>query len=72
MAPFGAFFGGAVADRLGAPLAVIVGAVACLGGAAIFGLHLPAIRTEARRLIIAQQMVGGEPVQEMTVPAVED
>jgi MFS family permease len=72
MAPFGAFFGGAVADRLGAPLAVIVGAVACLGGAAIFGFRLPAIRAEARRLIIAQQMVGGEPVQEMTVPAAQD
>jgi len=72
MAPFGAFFGGAAADRLGAPLAVIIGAVACLGGAVIFGLHLPAIRTEARRLIVAQQIVGGEPVQEMTLPATQD
>jgi MFS family permease len=72
MAPFGAFFGGAIADRLGAPLAVSMGAVACLGGAAMFGLRLPKIRGEARRLIIAQQMVGGEPAQEMTAPAVED
>jgi MFS family permease len=72
MAPFGAFFGGAVADRLGAPLAVLIGAVACLGGALIFGMRLPHIRGEARRLIIAQQMVGGEPVQEMSAPAVED
>jgi len=72
MAPFGAFFGGAIADRLGAPLAVSMGAVACLGGAAMFGMRLPKIRGEARRLIIAQQMVGGEPAQEMTAPAVED
>ena len=66
MAPFGAFLGGAVADRLGAPLAVLMGAVAGLGGAAMFGIRLPKIRAEARRLIVAQQMVGGEPAQEMT------
>jgi len=72
MAPFGAFLGGAVADRLGAPLAVLMGAVACLGGALIFGMRLPHIRGEARRLIIAQQMVGGEPAQEMTASSVED
>jgi MFS family permease len=72
MAPFGAFFGGAIADRLGAPLAVSMGAVACLGGAAIFGMRLPKIRAEARRLIVAQEMVGGEPVQEMTAQAAEE
>jgi MFS family permease len=72
MGPFGAFFAGAIADRLGAPLAVIIGAVACVGGAAIFGLRLPHIRGEARRLIIAQQMVGGEPVQEMTAQSADD
>ena len=72
MAPFGALLGGAIADRLGAPIAVTMGGVACLGGAMIFGLRLPKMRGEARRLIIAQQMVGGEPVQEMTAPAIED
>ncbi len=72
MAPFGALFAGAVADRLGAPVTVIMGAVACLGAAAIFGLHLPKIRDEARRLILAQQMVGGEPTSEMTERVVED
>lgn len=72
MGPFGALIAGAIADHLGAPLAVIMGAVAGLGGAVIFGMRLPQIRGEARRLIIAQQMVGGEPVQEMSAPAVED
>jgi len=72
MAPFGALLGGIVADRLGAPLAVSIGGIAAIGGAAIFGLRLPKIRGEARRLIIAQQMVGGEPVQEMSARAVED
>ena len=72
MAPFGALFGGALADRVGAPTTVIVGAVACLAAAAIFGLRLPKIRDEARRLIVAQQMVGGEPTQEMTARMMED
>jgi MFS family permease len=71
MAPFGALFAGALADRLGAPVTVIMGAVACLGGAAIFGLHLPKIRDEARRLIAAQQFAGGDPAGEMAAP-VED
>lgn len=72
MAPFGAFFGGALADRIGAPTTVSIGAIAAIGGAAIFGLRLPKMRGEARRLIIAQQMVGGEPVQQMSARAVED
>ena len=72
MAPFGALLGGALADGLGAPLAVIMGAVACLGGAAIFGLRLPKLRVEARRLIVAQGMVGGEPAQEITARVVKD
>ena len=65
MAPFGALLGGALADRLGAPLTVGIGAVAALGGAIWFGLTLPKVRVEARRLIIAQTMAGGEPAQEM-------
>ena len=72
MAPFGALMGGALADRLGAPLTVLIGAVACLGGAALFGLHLPKIRVEARHLIVAQGVAGGEPSQEMTVRVFED
>src|SRR6266404_4592232 len=72
MAPFGALFGGALADRIGAPMTVCMGAVACLGGAVIFGLRLPKLRVEARRLIVAQGMVGGEPAQEMTTPLVEE
>jgi hypothetical protein len=33
----------------------------------MFASRLPAIRSEARELIIAQGMAGGEPAQEMTV-----
>lgn len=72
MAPFGALFGGSVADRLGAPVAVSMGAVACIGGAFLFWLQLPKIRVEARRLIVAQGAVGGEPEQGVTAPILED
>jgi MFS family permease len=72
MAPFGALFGGALADKLSAPITVSMGAVAALGGAVIFGMRLPKLRVEARRLIVAQGMVGGEPAQEMTSRIVED
>jgi len=72
MAPFGAFFAGALAERLGAPLTVAMGAVAAVGGAALFGLNLPKIRVEARQLIVAQAMAGGAPPEEMTARVVED
>ena len=66
MAPFGALFAGLIADRLGAPLTVAIGGFACMMGAAVFALRLPLWRGEARQLIIAQGMAGGEPAQEMT------
>lgn len=72
MAPFGALFAGALADRLGAPITVAMGAVAAIGGAALFWLRLPTIRVEARRLIVAQAMAGGDPAEEMTARVVED
>jgi len=72
MAPFGAFFAGALADRLGAPVTVAMGAVGTIGGAALFWLRLPSFRVEARRLIVAQAMAGGDPPEEMTARVVED
>ncbi|HTA48610.1 MAG TPA: MFS transporter, partial [Verrucomicrobiae bacterium] len=54
MAPIGALFGGALAERLGAPRTVAIGGLASVLGACWFGLHLPKIRVEARRLIVAQ------------------
>jgi MFS family permease len=71
MAPIGALLGGALADRLGAQVTVAIGGVACVVGAGWFALHLPKIRVEARRLIVAQAAAGGEP-SEMSAQAVED
>lgn len=72
MAPFGALFGGALAHRAGAPLTIAIGGVACIGGAIWFGRQLPELRIEARRLIIAQGMAGGEQAQQLNAQAVED
>jgi len=71
MAPIGALLGGALADRLGAQTTVAIGGMASVVGACWFGLQLPKIRVEARRLIVAQAAAGGEP-PEMTAQAVED
>jgi MFS family permease len=47
MAPFGAFFGGALAHRIGAPITVAIGGVTCFLGAIWFGRALPDLRLEA-------------------------
>jgi MFS family permease len=70
MAPLGALFAGALADRIGAPLTVALGGVGCMCGAAVFRRRLPKLRVEVRQLIIAQGMAGGEPPQEMNVRSV--
>jgi MFS family permease len=72
MAPIGALLGGALSDRLGAPLTVAIGGLASVVGALWFERQLPKIRVEARELIIAQAMTGGEPAEEMTVPVGKD
>jgi MFS family permease len=72
MAPLGSLFGGALADRLGAPLTVLIGALLCAAAATLFFFHLPSIRMEAQRLIVAQEVAGGEPSLEMTARVVED
>jgi MFS family permease len=71
MAPIGALLGGALADRLGAPVTVAIGGLASVAGSIWFRFQLPKIRVEARRLIVAQAVAGGEP-SEMTAQAIED
>jgi MFS family permease len=65
MAPFGALLAGAIAHRLGAPPTVALGGAACIAGSLVFGSKWPAMRGEARQLIVAQGMRGGEPPEEM-------
>jgi MFS family permease len=66
MAPVGALLAGVVAERFGAPFTVAVGGVIAIAGSIAFWLRLPALRPEARQLILAQQMVGGDPAEAVT------
>jgi MFS family permease len=72
MAPIGALLGGALSDRLTAPLTVAIGGFASVLGAWWFAMQLPKIRVEARQLIMAQAMAGGGPAEEMSAPVAEE
>jgi MFS family permease len=72
LAPLGSLMGGALADRVGAPWAVALGGAVSVLGAVWFGMQLPQIRGEARKLIMAQQMAGGEPAEETTATVGKD
>jgi MFS family permease len=65
MAPMGALLAGGLADHIGAPWTLAIGGVGAIVGAAFFARNLPKIRVEARELIIAQGVAGGEPADEM-------
>ena len=72
MAPLGALLSGALSDRLTAPWTVAIGGLASVFGAWWFSIQLPKVRAEARQLILAQAMAGGQPAEEMSAPVVED
>jgi MFS family permease len=66
MAPLGSLLAGSLAHNLGAPWTVFIGGMAAICGAAIFWTRLPVLRPATREMIVAQQMSGGAPAQEMT------
>jgi MFS family permease len=66
MAPIGALLAGTLAGRLGAPNTVAIGGAICIAGSAVFSLRLPALRPEAQKIIVALQMAGGDPADEVT------
>ena len=66
MAPFGALLSGAIAQHVGAPLTVRLGGMVSLAGGLAFAWAWPGMRGEARRLILAQSMAGGDPPEEMS------
>lgn len=71
MAPIGALLAGTAAARIGAPWTVAIGGMVAIVGAATFARHLPKIRVQARELIIAQGLAGGDPVQELNTQEVD-
>ena len=71
MAPMGALLSGWSADHIGAQWTLALGGVGAIIGAGLFARNLPRIRVEARQLIIAQGMAGGDPArEEMTARSV--
>jgi MFS family permease len=56
MAPFGALFAGALANKWGAPFTVALGGAGCLAGAFLFWRYWPRMRDAARALILASGM----------------
>jgi len=66
MAPIGSLLAGAMAARIGAPWTLTFGGSCAIAGAIAFWRYLPKIRVEARELLVAQGIAGGEPAQEMT------
>jgi MFS family permease len=66
MAPIGALLSGVIAERVGAPFTVAAGGVIAIAGSIAFGLRWPELRAEARQLVLAQQMVAGDPAEEVT------
>ena len=59
-APIGALLAGALASHIGAPSMVASGGVLAVIGAILFAIRLPALRPDARRLIAAQGIAGGD------------
>jgi MFS family permease len=51
-APFGSLLSGVLADRFGAPFAILVGGVACLLGAIAYFRSLPAVRAATRPIYV--------------------
>jgi MFS family permease len=72
LAPVGALLAGTLASHMGAPSMVIAGGALAIMGAIGFALRLPALRPDARRLIVAQHVAGGDPPEETTAPAAGD
>ena len=48
MAPFGSLFAGLLAHQIGAANTVLIGGIACIAGAAMFGITLPRLRVLVR------------------------
>lgn len=59
VAPFGVLMARFLAQRFGAPLTVAAGGLACVAGALVCSLNLPALTVQGRQLILANFIPGG-------------
>jgi hypothetical protein len=63
MAPIGSLFSGALAGAIGAPFTVALGGLGAIAGGIAFVRRWPALRSQARALLIAQGVAVSESVQ---------
>jgi MFS family permease len=73
MAPFGSLLAGELAQRIGAPMTVVVSGVLCIAGGVWFGVKLPAIRKAVRPIyvqlgILPELAMGVEQAAELKQP----
>ena len=73
MTPFGSLLAGALASRIGAPVTVLIGGVACLAGGFLFAACLPSLRDKVRPIyvrlgIIPEVAKGIQSASEPTLP----
>ncbi|MGH7495462.1 MAG: MFS transporter [bacterium] len=52
MAPFGSLFAGSLASKIGAPMTIMIGGIACVLGAWVFARKLPALREMVRPIYV--------------------
>ena len=71
MAPLGSLLAGELGNRIGAQWTVALGGLGAVIGGIVFSRQLPRLRVEARQLILAQAVAGGEPPGNMTSRALE-
>lgn len=57
MGPFGALLTGALAERLGAPVAAAICGAACLGAVGLYCLRLPSLSAALRPMYVQQELV---------------
>jgi len=48
-APLGSLLAGVIADRYGAPIALLAGGLSCIAGALVFARQLPQLRAKSAR-----------------------
>jgi len=59
VSPFGALMAGILAQHLGPSLTVSIGGLACIAGAILCSVDLPALTVKGRQLIVASFMPAG-------------
>jgi len=74
MTPLGSLLAGTLAERIGAPWTVLIGATVCIAGAAAFSLALPRLRAQVRPIYMRQgilpEIAAG--LQEATEPSLPE